>query len=199
MNQLDRKEWKVAPIGFEPASKLIKAYHYAKGHSKNFVALHGLFMADDKYNERPFGVCWWIPPATPTAAKYASSDWKNVLNLSRMVITPDAPKNAASFLLSASIKLLPERYHTLTTYADEWQGHVGTIYKATNLVYDGLTEKKGVWLDANGVMVSTRRGDKTLNMADMAQYTFLGKFAKHRFFFYRSAKRQAKQLELLAA
>jgi len=198
MTQLKRSEWKVAPMGFDIASRLVTTFHYAKGHSKQSVALHGLFMACDDYNVLPFGVCWWIPPATPAAARYASKDFKNVLSLSRMVITPDAPKNAATFLLAVSIKLLPERYHTLVTYADTWRGHVGTIYKASNWIYDGLTEKKAVWVDTDGVMTSNRRGQKTLTFAEMEQYTLLGKFAKHRFFFYRD-KVKNKQLELMAA
>lgn len=201
MSQLKRSEWKVAPIGFDVSSRLVKTFHYAKGHSKQSVALHGLFMACDDYNALPFGVCWWMPPAAPSVARYASEDFKNVLCLSRMVITPDAPKNAASFLLSASIKMLPEKYHTLITYADEWRGHTGAIYKATNWTYDGLTEKKAVYVDSSGVMTSTRKGDKTLNIAEMSQHTLLGRFAKHRFLFYRQnqQKMQTKMLGILAA
>lgn len=195
---LDKRAWKVAPLSFDKASMLIKTYHYSRSHSKQDVALHGLFLIQDDYNALPYGVCWWIPPASPSVARYCSEDFAGVLSLSRMALTPDAPRNAASFLLSRSIKLLPERYHTLVTYADTWQGHTGGIYKATNWHYDGLTDKKPVYVDNEGAVVSTRRGDKTTSIESMnEQYILLGHYPKHRFIFYRQKLNKNIQSEML--
>lgn len=196
MINIKRNEWKVDHIGFTKASKLVKQYHYSHSHSKNASALHGLFMFADDYNCLPYGLCWWIPPPSPDIARYCSEDSKNVLSLSRMVILPDAPRNAASFLLSHSIKLLPERYHTLVTYADTWQGHTGAIYKATNWYYDGLTEPKAVYVDEFGAMISTRKGNKTLTNEEMGKYKFVGFYRKHRFIYYRQKQIKERQLSL---
>lgn len=194
---LDKRAWKVAPLSFDKASILIKLYHYSHSHSKQSVALHGLFLMQDDYNVLPYGVCWWIPPPSPSVARYCSPDFEGVLSLSRMILTPDAPRNAASFLLSRSIKLLPEQYHTLVTYADTWQGHTGGIYRATNWHYDGLTDKKPVYVDNEGAMVSTRKGDKTISIQSMnQQYTLLGHYSKHRFIFYRQKLNENIQREM---
>lgn len=194
---LNKNDWKVTNLGFPVAAKLVNKHHYSHSHSKNAVAIHGLFLKEDDYCVLPFGLCWWIPPASPSVARYCSDDSSNVLSLSRMVLLPDAPKNSASFMLSRSIKLLPERYHTLVTYADDWQNHTGAIYRATNWIYDGMTALEPIYLDDNGRMMSERNGDKTRKVSEMlAQYTRIGFYRKHRFLFYRNRSKKQKQLTL---
>lgn len=191
---ISKSQWKIAPIGFSIASKMVEKYHYSHGCSTQFVAIHGLFMIQDDYNVLPYGLCWWMPPASPSVARYCSEDMQGVLSLSRMVLTPDAPRNAASFLLSRSIKALPEKYHTLVTYADTWQGHTGGIYKATNWHYDGLTAPEPVYINEQGRVVSDRSGKKTYSASEMVgQYTRVGYYRKHRFIFYRERKSKSEQ------
>jgi hypothetical protein len=61
------------------------------------------------------------------------------LQLARLVVVPDAPKNAASFLLRHSMNLIDrERWPVLLTYADTGEGHTGAIYEATGWRFDGL-------------------------------------------------------------
>lgn len=176
------------PISLSTASRLIVTHHYSQSASNQAVAIHGLFHIADTFCVLPYGVCWWLPLPSPVAAKFFHTDWKNVLSLSRLVCTPDAPRNSVSFMLSRSIKLLPARYHTLATYADTWQGHTGGIYKASNWTYRGLTTDKPVWLDENGRMVSTRNGRNgtrtTVEMKDLG-FEMIGRYAKHRFVYHR--------------
>ena len=105
------------------------------------------------------------------------------MSLSRLVIVPDAPKNACSFLISRSIKLIDrKRWKCLVTYADEWQGHTGGIYKATNWVYVGKTKPEYVYVK-NGRMVSRKAGPKTRTQAEMIDlgYKRYGPYSKHKF------------------
>lgn len=197
--RLRKADWKVSNIGMSAAARLIEKYHYSQSVSKQCVAIHGLFHVADEYNVLPYGVCWWMPLASPAAAQFFSDDWKNVLSLSRLVCTPDAPKNAPSFMLSRSIKLLPERYHTLATYADTWQNHTGAIYKATNWQYLGMTQNKPIWTDESGKSVSIRQGDITRTQEQMRDlgYTIEGRYAKHRFMYRRNVPvKHAVQLAL---
>jgi hypothetical protein len=63
-----------------------------------------------------------------------------VLCLSRLAILPDVPANACSFLLARSRRLIDDKaWPCLVTYADEWRGHTGAIYRADNWQYEGLT------------------------------------------------------------
>jgi hypothetical protein len=87
------------------------------------------------------GVAWWMPPTRAAAEANWEGDFREVLSLSRLVIVPDVPKNAASFLIGKSIHLIRKdgRFCCLLTYADTSQGHDGGIYRATNWEYMGLT------------------------------------------------------------
>lgn len=116
--------------------------------------MHGLFRVDD---ERCMGVAWWIPPTKgAAAATHPDPDrWREVPALSRLAIEPEAPRNAASFLLSRSRQLIDrEAWPVLVTYADQWRGHTGAIYRADK-ARAGLYEKRsdaraqGGWPNAN--------------------------------------------------
>lgn len=69
------------------------------------------------------------------------------------------------------------------TYADTWQNHEGTIYKATNWQYMGLTKPTSVFQNKDGKMMGKKRGAKNLTTGEMADLGFeeQGKFQKHKF------------------
>src|SRR6476646_3751162 len=124
----------------ESCRDLAREFHYAKGTSRTAAFRHGLFRRDD------FLTCWgmaqWIPPTRVAAAHVWPEDPDAVLALSRLAIIPEAPRNAASFLIRRSIRLLPRRgrWRCLLTYADEGEGHDGAIYRATGWEPMGMTE-----------------------------------------------------------
>src|SRR3990167_3407722 len=139
---LHAADWSVGVIDLLAAKNLVEKFHYAKGASNTATYLHGLFDSCGHLH----GIAWWIPP-TKSAAMATYPEWKRVLCLSRLVITPDTPRNACTFLLSRSSKAIPiERWPCLVTYADQWQGHIGTIYKADNWDYVGLTKPERVYV-----------------------------------------------------
>jgi hypothetical protein len=55
--------------------------------------------------------------------------------------------NRASFLVGHSLRLLP-RNRIIVSFADCAQGHVGTVYQATNFLYTGLSAKRTNWVIA---------------------------------------------------
>ena len=75
-----------------------------------------------------------------------------------------------------------KRWTHLVTYADERMGHKGTIYKATNWIYDGMTEPKVAWLDSKGRTVSAYRCETVPNPVMNKLYKRIGPFRKHRFY-----------------
>ena len=82
--------------------------------------LHGLYRRGEWLGAPCYGVAWWIPPTRSAAAAWWL-DPDEVLVLSRLVIIPGTPKNAATFLLMRSVKMLDPRWKCLLTYADTWQ------------------------------------------------------------------------------
>jgi len=130
------------------------------------------------------GAAWWIPPTRTAAEASTSGDWRRVLALSRFVLDPLVPKNGASFLLSRSVRLINRTgdWDVLVTYADEWQGHTGTMYLAAGWEYVGKTKPERVYV-LNGRMVARKAGPHTRTHAEMLALgaECVGSFAKHKF------------------
>lgn len=101
----------------------------------------------------------------------------------RLAIIPEAPRNAASFLMARSIALIDRaRWPVLVTYADSWRGHTGAIYKATGWAEDGQTAPEAVYT-IKGRMVARKAGGRTRTHGQMLDLgaVFEGRHAKTRF------------------
>lgn len=181
--QLSKHDWTVANVPIATARELVVRNHYAKGASNTATYLHGLYPATWYWYHEAVGCAWWIPPTKSCAQSLAGDGWQGVLSLSRLVLEPDAPKNAASFLLSKSMRLINRnRWPVLVTYADEWQGHTGAIYRATGWQYEGMTNAEPTYTKA-GVMIARKRGNLTRTHGQMLEVgaVLIGRFRKHRF------------------
>jgi len=83
-----------------------------------------------------------------TATKFAQSQVpkEEVLELKRLFIEEKFDsKNMESFVISNSLKLLKQEFplvKIVITFADESEGHMGTIYQATNAIYLGKSDGK---------------------------------------------------------
>lgn len=184
--RLLKNEWVVRPVSFYAAHRLVRKYHYAASATKTGVYIHGLFRVGEAFPEsKCLGIAWWLPPTKNAAiATYPDGDWRKVLSLTRLVISPEVPKNACSFLLARSMKLInTNNWECLVTYADTWQEHTGTIYKATNWEYMGLTQPSAVFTNEDGMMMGRKRGARNLTIEEMNLKGFeeVGKFPKHKF------------------
>ena len=165
------------------ARKLVERHHYAKGASNTKTYLHGLFVADCDHDDWCMGVAWWIPPTKSAALASHPERWRGVLSLSRLVIYPGAPKNAATFLLARSRKAIDRSlWPCLVTYADTWRGHTGAIYKADNWTYIGLTKPERTYT-VDGRMVARKAGGRTRTHAEMLSLgaVCVGSFQKHKY------------------
>ena len=187
LERLRKLEWVVKSVPIGTARELVMAYHYAKGASNTRTYTHGLFKVGDLLAEHCLGVAWWIPPTKSAANATYPEDWRKVLCLSRLVVAPGVPKNACSFLLSRSRKLIDsERWPCLVTYADSWRGHTGGIYKSDNWEYVGMTKKERTYVK-DGRMIARKAGPKTRTHAEMLELgaEMVGSFAKHKFVMLR--------------
>ncbi|WOH63604.1 hypothetical protein [Bradyrhizobium sp. BWA-3-5] len=153
--KLKKNEWFVADAGLRAAQEMVRQHHYSRGGSNTAVYVHGLFRRGDF---KLYGVAWWLPPTRVACESVNREYWKQVLSLTRMVILPGVPKNAASFLLSRSVQMIRRdgRFVSLVTYADESQGHTGHVYRASNWDYIGRTGPYPRWLDADGRQVAPK-------------------------------------------
>jgi hypothetical protein len=176
-------EWEVRPVNIAVARDLVTRYHYAAGASNTATYLHGLFPVGALMDAECCGVAWWIPPTRGAAEATYPANWQGVLSLSRLVIVPDMPRNACTFLLARSRKLIGRAlWPCLVTYADEWRGHTGAIYRADNWRYVGRTKPERLYTIA-GRMVARKAGGHTRTHAEMLALgaVLVGSFAKHKF------------------
>ena len=89
-------------------------------------------------NDILIGVCCFGQPSAPIQ-KYAFKDRDfRLYELTRLVVD-SGHKNAASFLISQSLKLLSTQPCAIISYADSAHGHSGIVYQATNWAYTGST------------------------------------------------------------
>lgn len=87
----------------------------------------------------------------PIRSQIASSrglKLSEALEISRLArITNIECSNLISWLLGATIKLLPQSVKLLITYSDSTYGHSGGVYKACNFTNDGIVEPD-YWYDS---------------------------------------------------
>ena len=177
------RDYVVRPVSLSTARRLVEMHHYAKGGSNTATHVHGLFRAGATDESECLGVAWWLPPTKVAALSCYPENWQGVLGLSRLVLVPGVPKNAATFLLAHSRKAIDRvRWPCLVTYADTWQGHTGGIYRADNWHYVGLTRPSRVY-QINGRMVARKAGSRTRTHSEMLALgaRLVGAFAKHKF------------------
>lgn len=178
---ISRADWEVRPVQLAVAQALIERLHYSGGGANTGTYIHGLF--ERAHKARPRGVAWWIPPTRAAAEATYPTDWQGVLALSRLVIDEGVPKNAASFLLARSRRLIDRaRWPCLVTYADEWQGHTGSIYRADNWTYQGKTTPEATFVK-DGRMLARKAGPRTRTREEMEALgaQMIGRFSKHKF------------------
>lgn len=183
LQRLRKSEWIVAGVDIDIARRLVERHHYAKGASNTSTYLHGLYPSRWMWYEECVGVAWWIPPTRSAAEAWAGDQWEGVLALSRLVIEPEVPSNACSFLLSKSVRRIDrDRWHTLVTYADSWRGHTGAIYRAAGWEYCGETSPEATYV-LRGRMIARKAGHKTRTHAQMIAMgaELVGRFQKARF------------------
>ena len=130
---LNKSEWRVRPGLSWEVRDLIQQFHYSKDYGGGAAERHVLVPASSWWAGPAWGAAIWHP-AVYGMRRYGCLP----LQLSRLVLRPDAPRNAASFLLRRSMGLLNRaKWPVLLTYADSGQGHTGAIYRASGWDEDG--------------------------------------------------------------
>lgn len=67
----------------------------------------------------------------------------SIIELNRLFVFDCVPRNAGSFLISNTVRLLP--YEVVISYADSSVGHTGYVYQASNWMYYGMSDRHVEW------------------------------------------------------
>lgn len=180
---------RVVPVTKSIAEKFVLEKHYSH-RASIFWAAFGLEEAG-----LITGVAVYGQPSPPIQKHaFVERDFR-LYELSRVVIQ-STTKNAASFLVGNSLKLL-EGPCAVVSYADMEQSHCGVIYQATNWLYTGATKShdKAYLVDGKRVHPMTLRDRGITNPTAWARdngIEMIPPMPKHRYFQFvgnKSAKR----------
>lgn len=127
------KNYSCKEISSKDANKIVKKYHYSGKVVSNSSIHLGIFLENRLVGCLSFG-----RPLNGDSTLDRFSESKGV-ELNRMVMDDDQPRNSESQAISLSIKWL-KKYSDiewLLSFSDGKEGNVGYIYQATNWKYLG--------------------------------------------------------------
>jgi hypothetical protein len=133
-------------VKFSTVKHFIEENHYShKTRGLKVYKCFGLFVSDTMGFPILLGAIIYTKPSMPgQAKKYNPDNPELCIELARLVCVDDTPKNAESFFIARTIRWLRKNtdMEMIITYADSTQGHVGTVYKASNFTYYGMTGRR---------------------------------------------------------
>ena len=130
MSAKNLKGWCVEKVERKDISEFIEKWHYS-GSINGCIADFCYALFD--HNGEMAGAIFYGRMAMANQWKRFSEKESEVIELRRLCCIDETPKNAESFLIGRSLRLLKkEFYGVVVSYADMEYGHEGTIYKASN-------------------------------------------------------------------
>ena len=191
--RLNVLQMNVIPISKQVAEQFVLNKHYSR-RASIFWAGFGL-----EEDGQITGVAVYGQPSPPIQ-KHAFKDREFRLYELARVVVQSKTKNASSFLVANSLKLLEPKPCAVISYADMEQNHCGIIYQATNWLYTGATKSH----DKAYIVGGKRTHPMTLRDKGITDPTRWAKengiemvkpMDKHRYFQFVGDKRQRRFMQ----
>jgi len=172
----------VNECSWESLKHLMLYYHYLHRMPAGILACYGLY--ESEHALLPIGGIVYTNGRVQYTNKF--------IEFARMYLYDEVPKNAESYFIGQTLKLLKKKYPNylgVVTWADPKLNHDGTVYKASNFIYDGESRKTKKFKSNTGKTIYQR------TVLDESSLHFLGfDDPKKRFIYYFDAKvREAKR------
>ena len=213
----DTSKLSIRQIDKASAKKMVVKYHYSKLWTKCSVAL-GLFRKTgnehsffDEAEEEMVGVIVYGDPIGRLTGQSISVeiDRTEVLELTRLFIHDGYGSNIESWFISQSFNWL-RKFRTeikaLVSYASPVEGHSGTIYQATNWIYQGNNnrwndgwifkfEKDGRWMHGRTIFPHYKTNDPYEIQKQVNETFWIRKeLQKHRYVYILAGKKDKKKI-----
>ena len=181
---------KIITISKSVADAFVTQKHYSR-RASIFWAGFGL-----EEDGQITGVVVYGQPSPPIQ-KHAFVDRDFRLYELARVVVQSKTKNASSFLVANSLKLLEPKPCAVISYADMEQNHCGIIYQATNWIYTGSTKShdKAYIVDGKRTHPMTLRDKGITDPTRWAKENgieMVKPMEKHRYFQFVGDKRQCR-------
>jgi hypothetical protein len=166
-----KSDYNIRRIDKAAASEVLLKFHYLKDISKGFKSgfNYGLFKEDELCGVIIF-TGFPVPELAVGMLGLERENQDGLFELSRLCLTPEVQKyehNLASYFVSRAIRQLRKdtKVRLILSYADA-SFHNGTVYKACNFSYFGLSEERKDFyrLNSDGSYSKQSRG-KTKGVA----------------------------------
>ena len=185
----------IRPIPYDEAMQVVVKNHYLHRKPPCSYAF-GLF------NTHTHTLCGCVTYGCPPSRSLqrgicGDEEADNVIELNRLWISEDLPRNAASYLVSHTIKQLP--YEIVVSFADTGVGHVGYIYQATNFLYTGHSAERVDW-HIEGLKVHPRsishKGDTLESLKERYgdAFGYQRRSSKNRYIYFNAKGKRKEQL-----
>ena len=151
MYRFDIKE-----ISKEDALKMIQKYHYSNTLPKINKYFLGFYLDAELVGVVTLG--WGTRPRHTIQRIFPSLDTRDYLEIGRMCMTEEMPRNSESQMLSQLVKWIRKNIpelKVLFTWADGMLGKVGYVYQASNFIYAGFSD--GEMYMKDGVKLHVRQ------------------------------------------
>lgn len=188
----------IKQVQFKIARDYIRTNHYSHGCHNGASPCFGLFE-----EEELIGCMMFSTPCSERvrASIFGEEHKDHVTELHRLHIMDCTPKNTESWFISRCLKELKKvkpQIWAVITFADNTEGHDGTIYKATNAYRLGATGRAKFYIDQEGRLRHPRQSGVNIKPEVAAQmgWTQVVREAKNRYMWLTPDNRRHKK-ELL--
>ena len=125
---------RVAVISKREAIRLVVTHHYM--HRKPPVSF--AFGLIDDFGNTQGCITLGTPASRHMLVGACATAPENVIELNRIWVHDDMPRNTESWFIARALALLPPKI--VLSYADTAAGHLGYVYRASNFYYAGWTD-----------------------------------------------------------
>jgi hypothetical protein len=179
-------EYEVRLIDYRTGQDFLLEHHYSKREAPSEYTF-GLFLT----NGTLVGVCTFATPYSPGLKRMICGEENkdNVIELNRLALVDWLPANSESWFVAQCLNSGAIKKNIVVTFADTAQGHLGTIYKALNFIYTGLTDRKWEYTDGSNTHAFT-----LAKKEDKSSMGYKLRSQKHRFVYFVGDRRTRKKL-----
>lgn len=195
-----REKYYITKIDYATAMQLVIEKHYLHRRAPCSHAF-GLFQKHEcPLLEKLVGVITYGVSCSSTLLKgiCGPEEAKNVYELTRLWVDDSVGRNAESFLIGNTIKLLDREI--IVSFSEIQQGHVGTVYQAANFYYCGLSTKfsdpkiKGLEHQHHGTYANGLSKKQILEKYGEDNVYYVDRPRKHRYVYFNANPKRKKEL-----
>jgi hypothetical protein len=189
-----KEKYKIKPIDKKIANEIQIENHYL--HTKA-SCIYGFKLFED---DNIIGVILYGNPTAPTTFDICGDDErKSLIEITRLWIKDETPKNTESFFIANTIKMVNK--DIIVAFADPEYMHVGIVYQASNFIFTGKSDRGGRVIAIRGNKIHNKTLWKQYKTAKKIREVFGDEnvyykeyFTKLRYVYFNCHKNRKKEL-----